>query len=109
MTRYLLIGALLCSAAPALAQPAAPALAQPAATSAPAMPAKTDSNEPYVKTTCNGVPSNTVTGRVTSSKAIQIPGFDCEKFDGGAGISFNMATREPMGGSTHDLRPCKKP
>jgi len=63
---------------------------QAALSTPPATPAKTDSSEPYVKTTCNSVPGGAVTGRVTSSKTIQIPKFACQKFDGGAGITFNM-------------------
>lgn len=78
--------------------------AQAALSTPPATLATTDSNEPYVKTTCNrAFHSNTVTGRVTSSQAIQIPQFDCEKFGGRTGISFNM---DPHG---RGVGPCKNP
>ena len=66
-------------------------------------PAKTDPNEPYVKTTCNSVPHGTVTGRVTSSEAIQIPKFDCGKFDGQGSFGHDFAALGRYPG------PCENP
>jgi beta-lactamase regulating signal transducer with metallopeptidase domain len=57
---------------------------QAALSTPPATPTKTDSNEPYLKKTCNEVPDNTVTGRVTSSTMIQMPKFSCGKNGGSA-------------------------
>jgi beta-lactamase regulating signal transducer with metallopeptidase domain len=42
-------------------------------------PAKSGPNEPRIKATCFDVPNNSVTGRVVSSKAIELHNFSCRR------------------------------
>ena len=63
-----------------------------------------DPNKPYAKMTCT---NNTVTGRVTSSTTIQMPGFGCAKL--GIGTAAGGATVSDTAAFSFKPGPCKNP